>query len=83
MEYFKIKKEHDGVRILTESTMIMLNSNELFTRKEMERYGIPFEYAERIEESKSKITFWKQGWKQHACRYLKADFDPSIGKWGC
>ena len=44
-KYYKIKEEHDYKRRSDGSCLI---KNELYTEKEMIKYGIPFEWADIV-----------------------------------
>jgi len=54
MLYFKIKKEFDQEKRKDNSILIQ---NELYTRKELEKYNIPLNRVDTIEVSKKDIYF--------------------------
>ena len=55
MLYYRVKPEYDNKRRCDGSIMV---SNELYTRKELERFSIPAVAVEPIEISKRTIYFF-------------------------
>ena len=55
MLYFKVKKEFDQKRRKDNSILIQ---NELYTKKELEKFEIPLNRVDTIEISKKDIYFF-------------------------
>lgn len=55
MIYYKILSKYDNKHYNNSDFVI---ANELYTEKEMEKYGIPYKYAEKINHSKKQIYFF-------------------------
>lgn len=55
MTYYRILPKYDNKRYNNSDFVI---ANELYTEKEMEKYGIPYEYAEKVNHSKKRVYFF-------------------------
>ena len=58
MEYYKVNKEYDGVKIVSKRNLYLI-SNELFTKKEIDKLKICAidKVFTKIEISKNKTYF--------------------------
>lgn len=56
MKYLKVKKEYDQYRL--NGCMGIHIADELYTLKEVERYGVKTEYCEEVEISRKKTYFF-------------------------
>lgn len=55
MTYYRILPKYDNKRYNNSDFVV---ANELYTEREMEKYGIPYEYAEKINHSKKRVYFF-------------------------
>lgn len=55
MKYYKIKMEYDNKPRKDNNILV---GGELYTKREMEKYNIPFKYCEVVEIPKNKIYFF-------------------------
>lgn len=55
MTYYRVLPKYDNKRYNSSDFVI---ANELYTEKEMEKYGIPYKYTEKINHSKKRVYFF-------------------------
>ena len=55
MKYFMVKSEYDNTKRKDGSILV---ANELYTQKEIERFGINSNVVEEVEVSKNKVYFF-------------------------
>lgn len=55
MTYYRILPKYDNKHYNGSDFVI---ANELYTKKEMKKYGIPYDYTEKINHSKKRVYFF-------------------------
>ena len=72
MKFYKIKSEHANHILITPFSNIRFTKNEIFTINEMKMFGIPMEYTQEVECSKSEAMYWTSNGRRH--RYTPESF---------